>query len=117
MSLKVDSPASSNSTLSFQALLHSYIHLPTSVLPKDVTVTPLGGLTFVDKVKGGARGKEGRAVVDVDGPKGEVDRVYLNAPSNLEVNFGGAGRMNLSKSGLSDVVVSNRSYDFSDRYC
>lgn len=115
MTLKVDSPTSSTSTLSFQALLHSYFNLPASVLPKDVTVTPLGNLTFVDKVQGGSRGKEERAVVNVDGPKGECDRVYLKASNNLEVNFGGAGRMNLSKSGLSDVVVSYFLFGILDR--
>lgn len=105
MSLNVVSPSSATAPSEFQALLHSYIRLPNSILPPQVSVTPLGGLIYVDKVQGGARSKEDRAVVNFDGPKGEIDRVVLDAPNVLELNFGGVGRMEMTKKGLSDVVV------------
>lgn len=106
LTLKVESPKSSTIPLEFQALLHAYIK--SYVLPSEVTVTPLGGLEYIDKVQGGARSKEQRAVVNVDGPDGEVDRVYLKAPDKLEVNFGGSnGRLEVTKEGLEDVVVSS----------
>lgn len=106
-SLNVSSPQSSTIPLSFQALLHAYFRLPTSVLPPAVHITPLGGKSFVDKVQGGAKGVEGRAVVDVDGPGGEVDRVYFGVPDSLELSYEGVrGGLEVAKVGLSDVVVS-----------
>lgn len=106
-SLGVLSPKSSTVPLSFQALLHAYFRLPTSVLPPAVRITPLGGKSFVDKVQGGAKGVEGRAVVDVDGPGGEVDRVYFGVPDSLELSYEGVtGGLEVTKVGLSDVVVS-----------
>lgn len=70
-------------------------------------MTPLGGLEYVDKVLGGAKGVEERAVVAVDGPAGEVDRVYFGAPDTLEVSYANAsGGMEFTKTGLADVVVS-----------
>jgi hypothetical protein len=107
VSLGVTSPSSSSSVLPFQALLHSYLRLPTSVSPPQVRVTPLNTLTFIDKVTGGKEGKEDREVVEVQGPKGEVDRVYYHAPNVLEIKYEGAsGSMKITKEHLDDVVVS-----------
>ena len=107
VSLAVTNPSSSAATLPFQALLHSYLRLPSSVSPEQVRVTPLNGLTFVDKVTGGKEVKEDREVVEVKGPKGEVDRVYRNAPDVLEIKYDGAqGSMKVTKEHLADVVVS-----------
>lgn len=92
--------------ISFQTLFHSYLRLPATILPPAVRVAPLEGLKFVDKVQSGAEGKEERSVVDVDGPKGEVDRVYFRAPDVLTVGYGAEGKAELIKSGLEDVVVS-----------
>ncbi|ORY75674.1 galactose mutarotase-like domain-containing protein, partial [Leucosporidium creatinivorum] len=108
VSLGVTSPSSSSSTLPFQALLHSYLRLPSSVSPPQVRVTPLNTLTFVDKVTGGKQGKEDREVVEVQGPKGEVDRVYYHAPDVLEIKYEGTpGSMKVTKEHLADVVLWN----------
>lgn len=93
--------------ISFQTLFHSYLRLPATILPPAVRVAPLEGLKFVDKVQSGAEGKEERSVVDVDGPKGEVDRVYFRAPDVLTVGYGAEGKAELIKSGLEDVVLWN----------
>ncbi|KAL8276262.1 hypothetical protein RQP46_011336 [Phenoliferia psychrophenolica] len=92
--------------LAFQALFHSYLRLPASILPPAVTAESLTGLSFVDKVQGGARGLEEREEVTVDGPKGEVDRVYFGAPDVLALNWEG-GRAEVSKRNLADVVLWN----------
>lgn len=96
-----------DSPLSFQALLHTYVRLPLGARPAETHVTPLGGLTYVDKVNGGERGVEERAVVEVEGPLGEVDRVYFGAKDSLEISWRGEemGRVEVRKEGLRDVVV------------
>lgn len=107
VSLRVSSPTFNPCPLRFQALLHSYLRLPSGITPPQVRVTPLGGLEYIDKVLGGVKAKEERAVVEVDGPAGEVDRVYLGAPASLEVSYADAsGGMECTKTGLTDVVVS-----------
>lgn len=103
-SLLVSLAAISTTTLAFQALLHSYLRLPASVLPPAVTAESLTGLTYVDKVRGGAKDIEDRQEVKVDGPNGEVDRVYYGAPDELALTWEG-GEARVVKSGLADVVV------------
>ncbi|GAA5913514.1 hypothetical protein JCM8208_000696 [Rhodotorula glutinis] len=110
LSLAVTNPSSAIAPLHFQALLHAYFRLPEGVTPPQVRVTPLESLAFVDKVTGGKHGKETerRKVVDVDGPKGEVDRVYYRAPDHLELAFPAAGDvLKVHKTNLPDVVLWN----------
>ncbi|GAA6022544.1 hypothetical protein JCM11491_005595 [Sporobolomyces phaffii] len=111
LSLSVTSPADAVAPLPFQALLHSYFRLPAAVRPRDTRVTPLEHVSFSDKVQGGATDVERRPVVVVDGPKGEVDRVYLRAPDKLRVAYdpatGATGSIELRKKNLADVVLWN----------
>ncbi|KAK4058030.1 hypothetical protein OIO90_000769 [Microbotryomycetes sp. JL221] len=95
-------------TLPFQALLHSYLRLPAGIKPARVRVAPLKGLTLRDKVQGGAESRETRDVVEVQGPNGEVDRVYLQADDNLKITYEGVdGEMSIKKNNLADVVLWN----------
>lgn len=107
LSLRVTSPSSSIAPLPFQALLHSYFRLPQTVLPPQVLVTPLENLSYLDKVQGNKEELiERRKIVNVDGPKGEVDRVYLRAPDKLRLSYEGQpGSVELHKKNLADVVV------------
>ncbi|GAA5870292.1 hypothetical protein JCM16303_001951 [Sporobolomyces ruberrimus] len=109
LSLRVTSPSSSIAPLPFQALLHSYFRLPQTVLPPQVHVTPLENLSYLDKVQGNKEELiERRKVVNVDGPKGEVDRVYLRAPDKLRLSYEGQpGSVELHKKNLADVVLWN----------
>ncbi|GAA5921896.1 hypothetical protein JCM1841_000968 [Sporobolomyces salmonicolor] len=108
LSLRVSSPSSAIAPLPFQALLHSYFRLPEGVLPPHVRVTSLENLTFVDKVAGGAHDTERRKTVEVDGPKGEVDRVYYRAPNRLRMEWEGkSGAVEVHKKNLADVVLWN----------
>lgn len=101
------SSSSSSSSLPFQALLHAYLRLPATVLPAQTHVKGFNSLTFRDKVQGGKEGTEDRDKVPVDGPGGEMDRVYLKTPDVLNVGYQGQrGGMRVSKKGLSDAVVS-----------
>lgn len=97
----------SSSPLRFQALLHSYLRLPGSSRPKDVKVSGLKGASFVDKVGGPKEDKEGRELVGFEA--GEVDRVYSNVPSTIEVEYGGGKGITLQTSSLPDVRPQNRS--------
>ncbi|TNY21808.1 galactose mutarotase-like domain-containing protein, partial [Rhodotorula diobovata] len=111
LSLAVTNPSSAIAPLHFQALLHAYFRLPEGTLPRDVRVTPLESLAFLDKVAGAKQKEtERRKVVDVDGPKGEVDRVYYRAPDRLELAFGGAQQgevLKVHKTNLPDAVLWN----------
>lgn len=93
--------------LPFQALLHSYLRLPSAVRPPQVRVKGFNALKLRDKLQGGAESNEDREIVTVDGPGGEVDRVYFGAPDTLEVTYEGApGGMTVNKEALADAVVS-----------
>ncbi|KAK4054909.1 hypothetical protein OIV83_000833 [Microbotryomycetes sp. JL201] len=106
--LHVRNPSGASSELPFQALLHSYLRLPAGIKPTRVRVSPLRGLTLRDKVQGNAESTEGRDAVDVQGPNGEVDRVYFDAPDILKVTYEGAeGEMIVKKQNLADVVLWN----------
>ncbi|GAA5835298.1 hypothetical protein JCM3766R1_004745 [Sporobolomyces carnicolor] len=115
LSLSVHSPSSAIAPLPFQALLHAYFRLPRHVLPPSVRASPLENLSYTDKVHDGGREEfvESRKVVTVDGPKGEVDRVYLRAPDKLKLSFDGDGAQSppssveLKKKNLADVVLWN----------
>jgi D-hexose-6-phosphate mutarotase len=103
-SLEVTNP--SDTSLEIQALLHTYLRLPAQGLPQDVTLGPLKGLSFADKVAGGAVGTEERSAVDF--LAGEVDRVYTNVPAEINVDLGHGKRISIKTSGLPDVSSLNR---------
>ncbi|GAA5887580.1 hypothetical protein JCM6882_001456 [Rhodosporidiobolus microsporus] len=108
LTLRVENPSSAIAPLPFQALLHSYFRLPEGVLPAHTVVTPLENLTFSDKLAGGACDVERRRVVDVDGPGGEVDRVYFNAPDALKIAYKGrTDAVHVTKKGFESVVLWN----------
>ncbi|POY71415.1 hypothetical protein BMF94_5727 [Rhodotorula taiwanensis] len=108
LSLQVENPADAVASLPFQALLHAYFRLPEGVLPPQVLVSPLHNLAYNDKVTGEQKVNEGRKVVDVDGPKGEVDRVYFRAPDELTIAYKGRTEMvKVKKTNLPDAVLWN----------
>ncbi|GAA5980216.1 hypothetical protein JCM11641_005509 [Rhodosporidiobolus odoratus] len=108
LTLTVQNPSSAIAPLPFQALLHAYFRLPEGVLPAHTLVTPLENLTFADKLVGGATDVERRRLVDVDGPGGEVDRVYSNAPDTLKIAYKGRlDAVHITKKGFESVVLWN----------
>ncbi|KNF00754.1 hypothetical protein PSTG_05893 [Puccinia striiformis f. sp. tritici PST-78] len=102
-SLEVTNP--SETSLDIQALLHTYLRLPDQGSPQDVHLGPLKGLRFADKVAQGAVDTEERAVVDF--LAGEVDRVYHDVPSEIEVDLGHGKKMSIKTEGLPDLTVWN----------
>lgn len=112
LSLNVQNPTDAIASLPFQALLHAYFRLPEGVLPPQTLVSPLDNLAYNDKVTGEQKVNEARKVVNVDGPKGEVDRVYFRAPDELTIAYKGrTDQVKVTKTNLPDAVVriSNRS--------
>lgn len=97
--ISVTNPATSTTVLKHQALLHNYIAAPAS----SVLVSPLTGLTFRDKTKGGAESTETREKVDV---RNVTDSAYLNAPGTYDVEWEGGG-LKIKTTGFPDVVVWN----------
>lgn len=107
-SLTVDSPNDATEPLRFQALLHSYFRLADEISPNQVQVSPFKGLKISDKAAGHKESTEEREVVTVDGPGGEVDRVYFQAPDELIVKYDGhSGGLKLVKRQLEDAVLWN----------
>jgi hypothetical protein len=107
LSLNVQNPTDAVASLPFQALLHAYFRLPEGVLPPQTLVSPLENLAYNDKVTGEQKVNESRKVVDVDGPKGEVDRVYFRAPDELTIAYKGrTDSVKVTKNNLPDAVVS-----------
>jgi len=102
-SLEVTNPGQSD--LEIQALFHTYIRLPPQSLPQDVRLKSLKGLEFADKVAKGNIATEERD--EVDFLAGEVDRVYSNVPSEIEVNLGNGKRLTMKTEGLPDLTVWN----------
>jgi len=90
---------STSNTLAFQALLHTYYAAEAS----GVRITPLKGLTYINKVKDGVEEVEERDAVDV---LSFTDFVYKNAPQEYEINIG-ADKLVLKARELKDVVVWN----------
>jgi glucose-6-phosphate 1-epimerase len=86
----------------FTCALHSYLSVG------DVRKTEIDGLNgcrYVDKVKGGVIVTEGDTVVRISS---ETDRVYMDAPSVLEVNDSSREtRLEIASSGFRDGVVWN----------
>ncbi|GAA5980263.1 hypothetical protein JCM10908_001593 [Rhodotorula pacifica] len=108
LSLHVQNPSDAIASLPFQALLHAYFRLPEGVLPTQTLVSPLENLAYNDKVTGEQKVNEQRNVVDVNGPKGEVDRVYFQAPNELTIAYKGrTDLVKVSKTNLPDAVLWN----------
>ena len=97
--LHVTNPATANSVLKHQALLHNYIAAPAS----KVTITPLTGLKYKDKIQGGIEVVEERQEVDVISA---TDSVYPSAPGTYDVRWPGTG-LNIKTTGFPDVVIWN----------
>lgn len=97
-------PPPATSLLQFTAALHSYIRLPPGISPSTTHVGPLDGLHYIDKVSGGTKHVESNKEVLIDGPGGEVDRVYYGAQDVLSMRWEGGG-MQVTKAGFPDVVV------------
>lgn len=93
--------ASTSEPLEFQALLHTYYRAPAAA----VKIQGLNGLTYTDKVKGGAQGTESRTAVDVTQ---FTDSVYENAPQHITATWPEGG-VDIRTIGFKDVVVWNPS--------
>lgn len=102
----------SESDFNFQALLHTYLRLPSECLPADVLVGSLKGLSFTDKVTGGKVSEEQREKLDFK--EGEVDRVYDNVPDTIEVTMGHKKVIDINTKSLSNLTVWNPHQEKSD---
>jgi glucose-6-phosphate 1-epimerase len=87
-------------SLSFQALLHTYHRVPAAA----TTVTPLKGLSYINKVKSGEVAIENRDGVDV---REFTDSIYLNANGDYEIVWDGKPRIQIRAHAFPDVVVWN----------
>jgi glucose-6-phosphate 1-epimerase len=102
--LHVENPVDAPGPLEFQALLHNYIAAPA----EKVLVSPLNGLSYVDKTdasfeSGNALKTETRDGVDV---RKFTDSIYVDAPGNYKVVWPGGG-VEIKTKGFKDVVVWN----------
>jgi glucose-6-phosphate 1-epimerase len=87
--------------IAFELALHSYFAVGDVA---EVALEGLAGCTFVDKVAGGAAGREGEAPVRI---VGEVDRVY-DAGGPLTLVDPGLGRsLRIESRGAGSTVVWN----------
>jgi len=101
--LKVDNTGTS--VMEFQALLHTYHRVPANL----VGVTPLQGLTYLDKTKSGTpKETENRDAVDV---QEFTDFVYENARTassgRYALSWGGSEKVEVRCTGFDDLVVWN----------
>lgn len=94
--------------LDFTTALHTYFAANDV---NDIRVEGLSGLTYEDNAAGGANVREAQTEVII---AGEVDRVYLDAPSSLLLRGtrGGEGSpaaetISMQKGGFPDVVLWN----------
>ena len=93
--------------VNFQALLHTYY----AVNAATTKVTPLTGLTYLNKVKGGIEETEQREEVDVTG---FTDSVYLDAVSKSAGKYkitDESVSLELHTRGFKDLVVWNPSQE------
>ena len=98
--LRAENPSETD-TFTFQALLHTYIRANVALS----TVTPLKGLTYINKLKPGFPEEvEEREAVDVREP---ADYVYKSAPGEYEVAWGGGLGIEVKATGFNDVVIWN----------
>ncbi|KAI5803696.1 galactose mutarotase-like domain-containing protein [Geopyxis carbonaria] len=85
----------------FKLLFHTYLRLADAGA---AAVTGLNGVSYADKVAGGATATETRDEVTIPG---EVDRVYRDVPGAVVVKQDGTPVYSVERSGLPDVVVWN----------
>jgi glucose-6-phosphate 1-epimerase len=93
--------------INFQALLHTYY----AVNATTTKVTPLTGLTYLNKVKGGIEEMEQRQEVDVTT---FTDSVYKDAVSKSAGKYqitDGSASLELQTRGFKDLVVWNPSQE------
>jgi glucose-6-phosphate 1-epimerase len=96
---------SETDTFTFQALLHTYIRANVAL----TTITPLKGLTYINKLKPGLPEEvEEREAIDVREP---ADFVYKSAPGHYEVSWGGELGVEIHAVGFKDVVIWNPGQD------
>lgn len=98
---------SPDTSLEFQALLHTYFAVPAS----EVSITPLQGLSYYDKTEKTEEARatakiETREAVDV---RKVTDSVYENASGRYHITWVG-GDIHV-RSNLKDVVVWNPQQD------
>ena len=97
----------SGERIDFQALLHTYY----AVNAATTKVTPLTGLTYLNKVNGGVEETEQREEVDVTS---FTDSVYKDAASKSAGNYkitDGSVSFKLHTRGFKDLVVWNPSQE------
>ena len=85
---------------SFTAALHTYLHV------KDVAqagIAGLGGRTYIDQAAGGAEAVQHEEPLSI---RGEIDRIYPDAPPTVVVREPGR-ETEVSAYGFSDLVVWN----------
>jgi len=90
----------STRSFEFQTLLHTY-HRVGNV--SDIRITSLNGYKYLDKVSGGVERIESEEDMVI---RQEVDRVYMNSPSQLTLHGKSMCRI-VKSSGFPDVVVWN----------
>jgi len=86
--------------LSFTTALHTYFKVADC---SKVTVVGLKDVTYEDSTKGGASSSQEEEALAI---KGEVDRVYLNTPSEAYI-VDGPRAIRILKMGFNDAVVWN----------
>eukprot|EP00755_Sulcionema_specki_P035582 Sspe_Gene.105168::Locus_82208_Transcript_1_1_Confidence_1.000_Length_908::g.105168::m.105168/K01792/E5.1.3.15; glucose-6-phosphate 1-epimerase len=105
MELKVSNPA--GEPLSFSSCLHTYL----AVKARDTIVRGLKGLTFRDKADSSKTKEETSDVFRPEAAAAEssfIDRVYNNAPDEVEViDSASATKLTVKKGGFMDVVIFN----------
>lgn len=95
---------STSSPFEFQTLFHNYLRAPSNT----VLITPLKGLSYLDKTDTSLEGKnqlktEAREGVDV---RKYTDAVYQDAPGQYKVVWPGGG-VDVKTKNLKDVVIWN----------
>ncbi len=91
---------SGDAPFTFAAALHTYLVVHDL---EQVRVRGLEGLTYVDTASGGTQGRQAEEELTI---RGEVDRIYLNAPDHLELAEPGATIL-IQKNLFPDAVVWN----------
>jgi glucose-6-phosphate 1-epimerase len=84
----------------FTAALHTYLRVDAV---QDVAIHGLNGLRYRDSACGGVESVESAKELRIEG---EVDRIYFNAPSSIELHQP-KHRLNISSRGFADAVVWN----------
>eukprot|EP00096_Caligus_rogercresseyi_P003182 TRINITY_DN1583_c0_g1_i1.p1 TRINITY_DN1583_c0_g1~~TRINITY_DN1583_c0_g1_i1.p1 ORF type:complete len:269 (-),score=61.91 TRINITY_DN1583_c0_g1_i1:27-833(-) len=102
VSFQMDVTNRSDKEFDFTFCFHTYFKVP------EVTKCSVEGfhdLEFIDKVKGGEKGRETRSRVTIPG---STDTIYLSAPNALTLHEAMGGlSIKISKTGLKDAVLWN----------